>query len=112
MIIRKLRLQHGWSQEHLAQISGLSIRTIQRIEKGHTAGLESLKSLAAVFNVQIDELQREAAIESDSYQQEEKLKAIREARKIKGFYAHLICYVLVTIALFIINFINVISCIG
>ncbi len=49
MIIRKLRLQRGWSQEQLAELSGLSIRTIQRIERGQKPGLESLKSLAAVF---------------------------------------------------------------
>ena len=57
MIVRKLRLQHGWSQDQLAQLSGLSIRTIQRIERGQTPGLDSLKSLAAVFDVHVTELQ-------------------------------------------------------
>ena len=46
MIIRKLRLKRGWSQEQLAGMSGLSVRTIQRIERGQGPGLESLKSLA------------------------------------------------------------------
>lgn len=32
MIVRKLRLQRGWSQEQLATLTGLSVRTIQRIE--------------------------------------------------------------------------------
>jgi transcriptional regulator with XRE-family HTH domain len=45
MIIRKLRLQKGWSQEHLSQISGLSTRTIQRIERGHKASLEFIRML-------------------------------------------------------------------
>lgn len=31
MIVRKLRLQRGWSQEQLATLTGLSVRTIQRI---------------------------------------------------------------------------------
>ncbi len=53
MIVRKLRLKKGWSQEQLAQISGLNVRTIQRIERGHSASLESKKSLAAVFEVQL-----------------------------------------------------------
>jgi transcriptional regulator with XRE-family HTH domain len=57
MIIRKLRLKKGWSQEHLSQISGLSSRTIQRIERGQKASLETLKSLAIVFEVDINELQ-------------------------------------------------------
>ncbi len=34
MLIQKLRLQRGWSQEDLAALSGLSVRTIQRLERG------------------------------------------------------------------------------
>lgn len=56
MNVRELRLQKGWSQEQLAQLTGLSVRTIQRIEQGHSPGLESLKALAAVFDVQISDL--------------------------------------------------------
>ena len=56
MIVRTLRLERGWSQEQLAQMSGLNIRTIQRIESGQKAGLESLKSLAAVFEVELSQL--------------------------------------------------------
>jgi len=56
MRVRSLRLERGWSQEQLAQMAGLNIRTIQRIERGHKAGLESLKSLAAVFEVELSEL--------------------------------------------------------
>ena len=41
-------------------MSGLSIRTIQRIERDQKAGLESLKALSAVFDIEISELQREA----------------------------------------------------
>lgn len=57
MNVRERRQQKGWSQEQLAQLSGLSARTIQRIEQGHNPGLESLKSLAAVFGVQVADLQ-------------------------------------------------------
>ena len=49
MIVRKLRLQRGWSQEHLADMTGLSTRTIQRIERGEKPGLESLRLLADVL---------------------------------------------------------------
>ena len=35
MLIQKLRLQRGWSQEQLAELSGLSVRTIQRIERAN-----------------------------------------------------------------------------
>lgn len=65
MIIRKLRLQRGWSQELLAELSGLSVQTIQRIERGQKPGLESLKSLAAVFETSISELQQEPTMTYD-----------------------------------------------
>ena len=40
MLVQKLRLQRGWSQEQLAELSGLSVRTIQRIERGQVASTE------------------------------------------------------------------------
>lgn len=51
MNIQKLRLQRGWSQQQLAELSGLSSRTIQRIENGQLASAEALKSLASVFEI-------------------------------------------------------------
>ncbi len=62
MIIRKLRLDKGWSQEQLAEISGVSTRTIQRIERGKTASLESLKCLAAVFETDVTDLREDPAM--------------------------------------------------
>ncbi len=59
MIIRKLRTDRGWSQEQLAEISGVSTRTIQRIEQGGKASLESLKCLAAVFETPITDLKKD-----------------------------------------------------
>jgi len=57
MIIKNLRLQRAWSQEHLASLTNLSTRTIQRIEKNDTASLESLNILAKVFELNIQDLQ-------------------------------------------------------
>lgn len=59
MSIKQRRIKKEWSQEQLAQLSGLSTRTIQRIEAGHSAGLESLKSLAAVFETSVSALMKE-----------------------------------------------------
>ena len=56
MIVRKLRLQRGWSQDQLATMTGLSVRTIQRIEQGQQPGLESLKALASVFELDVAQL--------------------------------------------------------
>ena len=59
MSIRQRRLEKGWSQEELARHSGLSTRTIQRIESGQKPGLESLKCLAAVFETPMSTLMQE-----------------------------------------------------
>lgn len=59
MIVQRLRKKKHWSQEHLATISGLSLRTIQRIEKGQKVSMESLTSLAAVFEIEVRELSQE-----------------------------------------------------
>ncbi|EAS66153.1 2TM domain-containing protein [Photobacterium angustum] len=104
MIIRKLRLQRGWSQEQLSQLSGLSIRTIQRIEQGQKAGLESLKSLAAVFEIQVSDLQMEPPMNKEISITEDEKQAINYVKGIKGFYSNLTTYVLVISALFVINY--------
>ena len=59
MILKQLRLSRLLSQEQLAQMSGLSVRTIQRIESGHSPSVESLKCLASVLEVDVSTLNQE-----------------------------------------------------
>lgn len=59
MILKQLRLSRLLSQEQLAQMSGLNVRTIQRIESGQRPSLESLKCLAAVLEVDVSTLNQE-----------------------------------------------------
>ncbi len=54
--IKLLREQKAWSQSHLAEVSGLSLRTIQRIEKEGSASQESVQALASVFETKPDVL--------------------------------------------------------
>jgi transcriptional regulator with XRE-family HTH domain len=55
--IKELRKLKGMSQEFLAEESGLSLRTIQRIENGESNPTgESLKRLSNALNVNPDEL--------------------------------------------------------
>jgi len=56
MIVKNLREEKHWSQEQVANMAGLSLRTIQRVEAGNPASKETLKSLAAVFEIDICEL--------------------------------------------------------
>lgn len=62
MIVRRLRAKRNWSQEQLADFSGLSVRTIQRVEKGQKASIETLKSIASVFEVDISTLTEEIVV--------------------------------------------------
>ena len=58
-MIKKLRNQKQLSQEQLADMSQLSLRTIQRIESGHRVSYRSLRSLAQALEVDVDELELE-----------------------------------------------------
>jgi transcriptional regulator with XRE-family HTH domain len=110
MLIQKLRLQRGWSQEQLAELSGLSVRTVQRLERGQTASLESLKALASVFEIDVTRLQEpdmdmtSAPPLNPDLRPDEAL-ALAHVRKLKGFYMHLAQYVVVISGLVVVNLI-------
>ncbi|MFQ2322279.1 2TM domain-containing protein [Aeromonas dhakensis] len=117
MIVRKLRLQRGWSQEQLAAFTGLSVRTIQRIEQGQQPGLESLKALAAVFELEVAQLDGTSQQEhemrgSDTMERDqirvsvEERAAMRYVEGLKGFYYHIASYLLVICGLFVINYLS------
>jgi transcriptional regulator with XRE-family HTH domain len=53
---KELRVKRAWSQEQLADIAGVNVRTIQRIEHGDGASFESLKAVANAFGVDVGEL--------------------------------------------------------
>ena len=55
-LVRALRKQRSWSQDQLAAIAGISLRTVQRIEKDGTSSLESKKALASAFEIDATEL--------------------------------------------------------
>ncbi|HHQ4799347.1 2TM domain-containing protein [Aeromonas veronii] len=117
MIVRKLRLQRGWSQDQLATLTGLSVRTIQRIEQGQQPGLESLKALAAVFELDVAQLdgseQQEREMRGsdtmglDAVQvSAEERAAMKYVEGLKGFYHHVASYLLVIGGLFVINYLS------
>ena len=88
MVIRSLRTDRGWSQEQLAEISGVSTRTIQRIERGGKASLESLKCLAAVFETEIPDLQKDTEMTSlDTNLTDEDRAALKYAHYLKAYDA-------------------------
>ncbi len=59
MFVRVLRRRMRLSQEQLAESSGLSLRTVQRVEGGHRVSYSSLRALADVFGIDVDKLELE-----------------------------------------------------
>ncbi len=104
MLVRKLRLEKGWSQETLSEISGLSVRTIQRIERGGNASLDSLGALAAVFEMDIATLARETSMYKQREVSDEERDVLEYVRDIKGFYSHLIIYLISITAMVVSTF--------
>ena len=54
--IIELRRERGWTQEKLAEECGVGIRTIQRLEAGNDASLETLSMVANALGVPVREL--------------------------------------------------------
>lgn len=54
--VRALRERKSWSQEHLASASGLSVRTVQRVEVEGIASAETRLALAAALDVPVADL--------------------------------------------------------
>lgn len=54
--ISDLRRLRGWTQEYLAEESGVAARTIQRLEAGNDANLETLSMVANALEVPVRDL--------------------------------------------------------
>jgi len=110
MSIQKRRVDHGWAQEDLALHSGLSVRTIQRIEAGKRASLESLKCLAAVFETSVSELvEEQAMISTTSVDQkinaQVEKNAIAYVQNVRAFHMNWIAYLIIMPLLVVLNLI-------
>lgn len=51
--VKTIRELKHWTQQHLADTAGILLRTVQRIERGDGASLETLGALANAFGVTI-----------------------------------------------------------
>jgi transcriptional regulator with XRE-family HTH domain len=100
MRVRELRLQRGWSQEHLADLVDVTVRTIQRIERGFKPCLETSKALASVLEVDISTFTGDttpAQEPSSTKQTDEEAVARLYVKGVKEFYNHLVLYVCVAV---------------
>lgn len=79
-ILIELRKKRAWSQSELAEVTGLSLRTVQRIEKSGTASLESVKAFAAVFELAPESLQLAAVTDEETANSNETCVIITQSR--------------------------------
>ncbi len=56
--VKRLRQERAWSQTQLADIAGLSERTVQRVEKLDQCSYETLMAVASAFEVDVREFTR------------------------------------------------------
>jgi transcriptional regulator with XRE-family HTH domain len=54
--VKRLRTNKGWSQQHLADVCDVNLRTIQRVENLGVASPETMMALASVFDVDKNQL--------------------------------------------------------
>lgn len=91
--IKRWREEHYWSQEHLAELAGIGLRTVQRIENGEKASQESVMALAAAFN--LDAMALSVDVELEAKQIAELKAAEAEASMRLNFYIHLASFFVV-----------------
>jgi transcriptional regulator with XRE-family HTH domain len=109
MLTRKLRIQRGWTQDQLANMAGVSVRTIQRLERGQPASLETAKALASVFEVDHTSI-RQNITESISMTDPmpkasispDEESALLYAKAVKEFYQGIVIYFLLAIIFFLV----------
>jgi transcriptional regulator with XRE-family HTH domain len=63
--LKKLRESKAWSQSYLADVSGISLRTIQRIEKSGVSSQESAKSICSAYDILITDIIVNETIQAD-----------------------------------------------
>ncbi|MEW6546408.1 MAG: helix-turn-helix transcriptional regulator [Bacillota bacterium] len=54
--VRYLREKRAWTQEQLAEIAKIGVRTVQRIEKGEAVSFASVKAVAEALGVDLEAL--------------------------------------------------------
>lgn len=99
--VKQLRLQRAWSQEQLAELTGVSVRTIQRIENGDRPALETLSALAAVFEVNVADITGDAPAGNetslDQRIEEAKARLQQESRFLRSLSTALVVCVLLVL---------------
>ena len=66
------RKQRNWTQQHLADACGISLRTVQRVERDGQASNETVQALNAVLDIELSQQQQETTVKPTSQAQIDK----------------------------------------
>lgn len=91
--LKRLREERHWSQEHLAELAGMGVRTVQRIENGEKASNETLMALAAAFNIAASDLTEDTSAKAERVVRQKAAGTVAKMRL--GFGISLAGYVFV-----------------
>ena len=67
--VKHTRIKKGWTQQQLADICQVSIRTIQRAERDGNASIETVSALSSVLEIARDDLWQTAATDNNGFWQ-------------------------------------------
>jgi transcriptional regulator with XRE-family HTH domain len=82
--VRIFRRGKHWTQQHLADTAGVQLRTIQRVEEGSGASLETLGALANAFDVSIDFMQTDfEALQASVQKHDEEMRKTHHMIPVK-----------------------------
>ncbi len=74
-VIRKMREVFQWSQETLAELAGLNVRTVQRVENAKSASIDTRRALARAFDIEdIDTFNKPFVIPTEEEMKQEKAR--------------------------------------
>ena len=99
--IKRWREERHWSQEHLADLAGVGIRTVQRIENGEQASRDTIMAIAAAFNVEAIALCIDPETEADEIVQQRYTEVASGLRL--SFLIHLVGYLMGMVVFLAIN---------
>ncbi|HNV59999.1 MAG TPA: helix-turn-helix transcriptional regulator [Rhodoferax sp.] len=87
--IKLFRELRKWSQEQLADISGLTARTIQRVEKGEASAPDTRRALARAFGLEdIDAFNKPISIPDAEEQKAQQEQLARDCITLKALLLH------------------------
>ncbi|ABM40241.1 helix-turn-helix domain-containing protein [Polaromonas naphthalenivorans] len=84
-LVKAFREARQWSQEQLAEIAGLSTRTVQRVEEGQSSSLDTRRALAGAFGFDdIDAFNKPYVIPTNEQMAAEKARFEKERVTLKA----------------------------